>query len=149
MNDFELKNFVPEQRDLILVALQEASKQRALNESDLINIARHFNVSPAKVYGIATFYSFIPIKRIGKNVIKVCKSVSCDLAEKDEILSTIKNLLKIDIGETSSDGLFTLIETNCIGWCDEAPAVLINDTPYTKLTPEKISEILIKIKKDN
>ena len=61
---------------------------------------------------------------------------------KNEILSTIEEMLKIRIGETTADKKFSLLETNCIGWCHKAPAMLINDTPYTELTPQKVSEIL-------
>ena len=61
---------------------------------------------------------------------------------KNDILSTIEDTLKIKLGETSSNRKFSLLETNCIGWCHKAPAMLINDTPYTELTPAKVTEIL-------
>lgn len=61
---------------------------------------------------------------------------------KNDILTTIEDTLKIKLGETSSNRKFTLLEANCIGWCHKAPAMLINDTPYTELTTEKVTEIL-------
>ena len=61
---------------------------------------------------------------------------------KNEILSTIEEILKIHPGETTADKKFSLLETNCIGWCHKAPAILINDTPYVELTPSKVTEIL-------
>ena len=61
---------------------------------------------------------------------------------KNDILHTIEEMLKINLGETTADKKFSLLETNCIGWCHKAPAILINDTPYTELTPEKVTEIL-------
>jgi NADH-quinone oxidoreductase subunit E len=61
---------------------------------------------------------------------------------KAEIIETIEDMLKIKIGETTSDKMFSLLETNCIGWCHKAPAILINELPYTELTPEKVAEIL-------
>ena len=61
---------------------------------------------------------------------------------KNEILSSIEDILKIKLGETTADRKFSLLEANCIGWCHKAPAMLINDIPYTELTPERITEIL-------
>lgn len=61
---------------------------------------------------------------------------------KGEIIQTLEDMLKIKVGETTADGMFSLLETNCIGWCHKAPAILINDIPYTGLTPEKIVEII-------
>jgi NADH:ubiquinone oxidoreductase subunit E len=61
---------------------------------------------------------------------------------KSDIVHTIEEMLRIRIGETTADNQFTLLETNCIGWCHKAPAILINEMPYTELTPEKVSEII-------
>ena len=61
---------------------------------------------------------------------------------KDDIIKVLEDMLRISVGETTSDSMFSLIETNCIGWCHKAPAILINDTPYTELTPEKVVEII-------
>jgi NADH-quinone oxidoreductase subunit E len=61
---------------------------------------------------------------------------------KGDILHTIEDMLKIKVGETTSDKMFSLLETNCIGWCHKAPAILINEIPYTELTSEKVTEIL-------
>ena len=61
---------------------------------------------------------------------------------KHEVLSTIEETLKIKLGETTADRKFTLLETNCIGWCHKAPAMLINDEPYTELTSQKVTEVL-------
>jgi NADH-quinone oxidoreductase subunit E len=61
---------------------------------------------------------------------------------KGDIIHTLEDILKIKVGETTSDRMFSLLETNCIGWCHKAPAILINDMPYTELTPEKVSDII-------
>lgn len=61
---------------------------------------------------------------------------------KSEIIETLEDMLKIRIGETTADRQFSLLETNCIGWCHKAPAILINEMPYTELTPEKVVEII-------
>ncbi len=61
---------------------------------------------------------------------------------KSDIIHTLEDMLKIKVGETTADGLFSILETNCIGWCHKAPAILINEIPYTELTTEKVSEII-------
>lgn len=61
---------------------------------------------------------------------------------KSDIVQIIEEMLKIKVGETTADRQFSLIETNCIGWCHKAPAILINEMPYTELTPEKVSELI-------
>ena len=61
---------------------------------------------------------------------------------KADIIQTLEDMLKIKVGETTSDRMFSLIETNCIGWCHKAPAILINEIPFTELTPEKVVEII-------
>ena len=61
---------------------------------------------------------------------------------KSDIIQTLEEMLKIKVGETTPDKHFSLVETNCIGWCHKAPAILINDMPYTELTSEKVSEII-------
>jgi NADH-quinone oxidoreductase subunit E len=78
----------------------------------------------------------------GKYIIRICKTITCSMKGKSEIIRTLEDILKIKVGETTPDRQFSMIETNCIGWCHKAPAVLINDIPYTELTPEKISDII-------
>ena len=113
-----------------------------ISDTDMTEIAKELDLSAAQVFGTATFYSFLSTEPLGTYVIRVCKTISCAMRGKNEILATIEDILKIKLGETSSDRKFSLLEANCIGWCHKAPAMLINDTPYTELTPEKITEIL-------
>jgi len=105
-------------------------------------VAKELDISAADVYGTASFYTFMDTKVRGKYVIRICKTISCSMKGKNEVLRTIEETLKIKVGETSSDRKFSLLETNCIGWCHKAPAMLINDTPYTELTSQKVTEIL-------
>jgi len=105
-------------------------------------VARELDMAAAEVYGTASFYSFLDTAERGRYVIRICKTISCSMKGKNEILRTIQDTLKIKVGETTSDKQFSLLETNCIGWCHKAPAMLINDTPYTELTPARVTEIL-------
>ncbi len=113
-----------------------------ISEDAMVEIARELDVSAAKVFGTATFYSFLETEKCGKYVIRVCKTITCMMHGKNQIIKEIEELLKIKLGETTPDGLFTLKETNCLGHCHKGPAMLINDTPYTELTPEKVREII-------
>jgi NADH-quinone oxidoreductase subunit E len=113
-----------------------------LTDEAMVEIAKELDISAAEVYGTASFYTFLDTKVRGKYIIRVCKTITCSMKGKGEIIQTIEDMLKIKVGETTSDNLFSLIETNCIGWCHKAPAILINEMPYTELTPEKVVEII-------
>ncbi len=111
-------------------------------EDAMVEIARELDVSAAKVYGTATFYSFLETEKGGKYVIRVCKTITCMMHGKNQVIKELEELLKINLGETTPDGLFTLKETNCLGQCHKGPAMLINDVPYTELTPGKVRDII-------
>jgi NADH-quinone oxidoreductase subunit E len=117
-------------------------KHNYLTDEAMVEVAKELDISAAEVYGTASFYTFLDTKARGKYVIRVCKTITCSMKGKGEIIQTIEDMLKIKVGETTSDKLFSLIETNCIGWCHKAPAILINEMPYTELTPEKVVEII-------
>lgn len=130
-------------REALIPVLQEiVAEKNYLSDLDMIEVAKELNISASDVYGTATFYSFLDTKPRGKYVIRVCKTISCSMKGKNAILSTIEETLKIKLGETTADRKFSLLETNCIGWCHKAPAILINDEPYTELTPQKVTEVL-------
>ncbi len=130
-------------RESLIPILQDIIEgSNYLTDSALIQVAKELDISSAEVYGTASFYTFLDIEERGKYVIRICKTISCSMKGKNEILHTIQDMLKLKVGETSSDKRFSLLETNCIGWCHKAPAMLINDTPYTGLTPAKVTEIL-------
>jgi NADH:ubiquinone oxidoreductase subunit E len=130
-------------RDSLMPILQDiVEKNNYLTDEAMVEVARELDLSAAEVYGTASFYTFLDTEIRGKYVIRVCKTISCSMKGKGEIIQTIEDMLKIKVGETTSDRQFSLVETNCIGWCHKAPAILINDLPYTELTPEKVVEIL-------
>lgn len=130
-------------RDALLPILQDIVAEKSyLTDSDMVEVARQLDLSAADVFGTATFYSFLDTTPRGKYVIRVCKTISCSMKGKHAILSTIEEILKIKLGETTADRKFSLVETNCIGWCHKAPAMLVNDEPYTELTAEKVTEVL-------
>lgn len=139
----ELANQHGRTRESLIPILQDlVVHKRFLSRQDMVDVARELDMSAADVFGTATFYTFLDTVPRGKYVIRICKTISCAMKGKNDILSTIEEILKLNLGETTPDRKFSLLEANCIGWCHKAPAMLINDTPYTELTPEKVTEIL-------
>jgi NADH:ubiquinone oxidoreductase subunit E len=108
----------------------------------MTEIARELDMSAAQVYGTATFYSFLDTVPRGKYVIRVCRTITCAMKGKNLILQELEDLLKIKVGETTQNRKFSLLETNCLGWCHKGPAMLVNDDVYTEVTPEKVREII-------
>ncbi len=127
----------------MLELLQEAqSKTGFISKEAMTKIAETLNVSKSDVYGVATFYSFLSIKPQGRNIIRICQSLPCHLKDGQAVIDCIAKELGIKPGETTADKKFTFTLTNCIGACDVAPAMLINDDVHGNLTPEKIARIL-------
>jgi len=131
-----------ERKDLIL-RLKEAQKRFGYVPTEVIQgLAEALNIPVNEVYGVASFYSFLSVKPLGRNVIRVCKSLPCYLKDSEMIIQAVEKELGIVPGETTADERFSFELTNCIGQCDKAPAMMINETVYGDLTPEKITEIL-------
>lgn len=129
----------------LLVKLQELQgKFGYLSEELIAELAKSQNMPLNDVYGVASFYSFLSLstKPPGRNLIRVCKCLPCHLKGGDTVIEGLVRELGIKDGETTSDGRFSLQLTNCIGLCDRAPAMLINDDPHVDLTPAKIPQIL-------
>jgi len=130
-------------REALMPILQAiVEKNHYLSEEVMKEIAETLDLSAAQVFGTATFYSFLDTEPKGKYVIRVCKSIIAEMKGKKEIIKTLEKILKIKVGETTPDHFFSLLETNDIGWSDQEPSMLINDIPYTNLTPEKVINII-------
>ena len=148
-----IKNLADEhgrKRESLLPIMQGVIEQeKFLSEYSMVEIAREVDIPASDVFGTATFYSFIETKPTGKYIIRVCKTITCAMKGKNQILFAIQDMLKIKLGETTPDKRFSLLETNCLGWCHKAPAMLINDDIYVELTPEKVRDILTSYMKIN
>ncbi len=139
-------SFQNEDHQNLLVLLKKAQEDFGyVTEEAIADIARSLDVSVSDVYGVTTFYSFLSKKPLGKYVIRICQSLPCYLKDSTMIIKCIMDELGIKPGETTPDGKFSLQLTNCIGACDKAPAMLINDEVYGDLTPARISQILKEI----
>jgi NADH:ubiquinone oxidoreductase subunit E len=131
------------QRENLMPILQDiVRKYNYLTDEAMVEVATELDISAAEVYGTASFYTFLDTQERGKNVIRVCKTITCSMKGKNDIIAALEDILKIKVGETTPDKMFTLVETNCIGWCHKAPAMLINDMPYTDLTPATVIDVV-------
>ena len=129
--------------DSLLTRLQKAQVECGyLPEPVIAELAESLGIPESEVYGVATFYSFLSTKPLGRNVIRVCQSLPCYLKNSQMIIERVAKELSIKPGETTADNRFSLELTNCIGACDKAPAMLINSDVHGDLTPGKISQIL-------
>jgi NADH-quinone oxidoreductase subunit E len=130
-------------RENLLHILQGVVEQeRYLSDVALTEVARELDMSAAQVYGTATFYTFLDTEPRGKYVVRICRTITCDMKGKNQIIQALEDSLKIKLGETTQNKKFTLLETNCMGWCHQGPAMLINDQAYTNLTVDKAIEII-------
>jgi len=117
-----------------------------LSDEAVEEVAGLLDMSPLEVEELATFYTFVYREPVGKYVIHVCDSVICWMAGHQSLLDHLAEKLGVNPGETTRDGMFSLLPVCCIGYCDRAPAMLINRKVYGHLTPEKVDEILAKLK---
>jgi len=108
-------------------------------------IARLLDIHPVEVYSVISFYSFLHSGNSGKNIVRLCKTIVCDFSGKDKIENAITRKLGIKVGETTKDKKIKLEYTNCLGMCDQGPAMMVNDKIHTELTPEKALKILSEI----
>lgn len=105
-------------------------------------IARVLGIGPGDVEGVATFYSLIFRQPVGRHVILLCDSSSCFLTGFDELRQALVDQLGIDYGETTRDSRFTLLPVCCLGACDGAPAMMIDDDTFGPVTPEDLPGLL-------
>jgi NADH:ubiquinone oxidoreductase subunit E len=111
-------------------------------------IAQEMGIPAAHIWGVATFYHYFKLSPPGAHVISVCLGTACYVKGASQILQTVKDELKIDFGQVTTDGLFSLEEARCLGACGLAPVVMIDDRIHGDLTPKKIVQILNQYRKE-
>ncbi len=131
-----------------LIQILQAVQRKYKYVSDFAQqeIARLLNIHPVEVYSVITFYSFLTCEQKGRNIVRLCRTISCDMAGKEAVENAVKRELGISFGETTKDKKITLEYTNCLGMCDQGPAMLVNDKVYTHIDPESAVNILNEIK---
>lgn len=127
---------------LILHEFQNINPRNYLPQKDLEMIARYLNVNYSAIYGVVSYYTMFSLKPRGKHIIRICNSPVCHMAGSRDILSILCKILEIDFGQTTADGLYTLESTECLGQCDKAPGISVNEAFYGNLTSREIKQIL-------
>ncbi len=136
-----------ENGDNLITVLQKAQDIYGYLPVDVLyKIAEETGNSPAKVMGVATFYTQFRLKKVGKYLILLCKGTACHVNGADSIEKAICEELSIADGDTTEDGLFSLKTVACLGCCSLSPVMMINEETYGSLTPGKTVEILREIK---
>ncbi|GKX30464.1 NADH dehydrogenase [Vallitalea longa] len=109
-------------------------------------VGKKLKISTAKVYGVVTFYSYFTMTPKGEHNISVCMGTACYVRGAEDVLNEIKKEIKIDVGETTEDGKFSLQSLRCVGACGLAPVVMVGDKVYGRVTPDMIKDILAEYK---
>lgn len=126
----------------ILHDIQNSNSKNYIPREAIDAVSHHLNIKKAQVYGVIGYYSMFSSKPRGKYIIRVCASPICNMMGSCNLLDYLKQKLGVELDDTTADGLFTLETTECIGNCAAAPAMMVNQEMYGKLTPGMIDSIL-------
>ncbi len=138
----EIPNYA-DRRAVCIDALKIVQKHRGwVSDEALRDLAGYLDMTTDELDGVATFYNLIFRKPVGKHVVLLCDSVSCYVMGYQSIRQYFIDHLKVDFGGTTADGLFTLLPTVCLGICDHAPAMMVDDDTYTHLDTQNIGTVL-------
>ncbi|MFA6036389.1 MAG: NAD(P)H-dependent oxidoreductase subunit E [Candidatus Micrarchaeia archaeon] len=135
------------QKALMNILWEEQERKGHVSEDALKRISVEQDVPISRLYGVVKFYSMFRTEPQGKHVIEICGSPSCVLNDGVSMEKFLEKELAVKIGSTTKDRKFSLYKTSCIGCCDEAPAMLVDGKPYTKLTTERVKELVAKLRK--
>lgn len=139
----EIIKTYPSEKRYTLAILQDIQREYGFVPRDSMkDISEHLGIPLSQVYSMATFYKALSLTPKGKYAIKVCNGTACHIRGSETVKQEIMNLLNINSGETSDDGLFSLEIVNCIGACALAPVMLINDKYYGSLDKDKVHNII-------
>jgi NADH-quinone oxidoreductase E subunit len=146
--DENVTHYPPEQRkSAILYALYLAQGQLGyLTGNAMRFVAQQIGCSTADVEDVVSYYTMFYSKPVGKRVLNVCRTLSCALLGAERVTEELSKKLGIKPGETTPDGEFTLIEVECLGACDRAPVVMVNDDWHERLAPEQASQFIDDLK---
>ena len=145
----EIENYVEEfgiDRSSLLPVLQAIQRKHSyISDFAQQEVARMLDIHPVEVYSVISFYAFLHSKPRGRNIVRLCRTISCDMFDKKSVEDAIVRELGIRFGQTTKDKRITLEYTNCVGMCDQGPAMIVNERVFTKLDPEKAVNILNEI----
>jgi len=136
-----------ETRSKLLWVLEEIQdKNGYISDAAMQEVADKFGIHPVEVYSVVTFYSFLTAKEQAKHVIRISTCLPCELAGSKEVVSEFEKQLKIKAGQATADKKITLELTSCIGACDQAPAIMVDDKIVGNVTPDKVKQIIEGLK---
>lgn len=141
-----------ESRDRLLLelrALQEGSGRNYLPPEGLAELRARFGLTKAELRGVASYYSLLSLEPRGRHLIRLCISPICRMLGSRDLLQLLSEELEIEVGGTSADGLFSLEESQCLGRCAGAPAMMVDDRVFERLTPESLRAILEHYRRGN
>lgn len=137
----------PDKRGAAIDALLTIQRRRGwISDDSLHEIAEFLEITAEDLDSVATFYNLVFRKPVGRHVAFMCDSVSCWIKGCEQVREEMKKLYGVDLGQTSSDGRLTLLPIACLGQCERAPAVMIDQDVYGDVTPETIEQIVEKYK---
>ncbi len=144
----ECQKLYPEKRSALIPALHMAQSEVGYLPREVQDeVATLFELDPNEVHSVVTFYDMFYEKPVGKHIIHVCKNVSCTLRGCDQLLGVVCDKLKIAPGETTADGEFTVISSECLGACDRAPMMLVDKKVVGPVTESDLDKIFEEAKK--
>ncbi|MGH9452326.1 MAG: NADH-quinone oxidoreductase subunit NuoE [Terriglobia bacterium] len=144
--EVELAHY-PTKQAVCIDAMKIVQKHRGwVSDESLRDIAAMLEMTPDDLDGVATFYNLIYRKPVGRHVISVCDSVSCWIMGYERLRDALKSRLGVKMGETTADGRFTLIPIVCLGACDHAPTLLVDQDLHHDVDPQKLDSVLEKYK---
>lgn len=145
-----IKKFNPTKDNILFILheLQDNNPEHYLAKEDIEICADYLKLPYSYVYSVASFYTMFSLKPRGRNIIRLCSSPPCHLMGAHSLLDYLKKTLKINVGETTKDKIFTLELTSCLGACGVAPAMMINNEMFGNLTPAMVDTILEQRRKE-
>jgi NADH-quinone oxidoreductase E subunit len=141
-------HYPPEQRkSAILYALYLAQQQQGyITGAAMRHVAEQIRCTAAEVEDVVSYYTMFYTKPVGKYVLNVCRTLSCALLGAERVTEALSDKLGITPGQTTPDGMFSLIEVECLGACDRAPVVMVNDDWHERLSPEEAGQFVDDIR---
>lgn len=142
-----VKQYGKERNALLPILRGVMDKYHHISDLAMQTIADHLKIHAIEVQDTASFYSFLGVKPKGKYIIRLCQTIACKMSQANGVAEQLEKELQIKFGETTKDKMFTLEWTNCLGMCDQGPALLVNDKMYTRVTPDQVNKIITDCRK--
>lgn len=151
MGKHEVFQKFPRSPDVLLAllhALQQANPQNYLTPEDLQLAAEYLGLPLSQVHDSVSFYTMFSLRPRGRHILRVCASPNCHLLGSWSVIEELQKILGVGVGETTPDGLFTLEVTSCLGACGVAPVMMVDEEVFGNLTPEKVREIVGRVREE-